>query len=168
MRSREWVVLPAILLLVPGWHLIAVEDQNNVPRWRHSLEDMRTGVQFLYENAPANSMLVAPGQSWEVMSYYIGPGTYWLDNHGWDKADRIDRYRLAERSIGVEAVEAWPEALAGVRQTYGLASTEPLWIVDAQWDPVELPAGDVRDFGGAIRVCKVAGASASTDGDPHR
>ena len=78
VRSRAWIILPAIMLLAPVWMLVAVEDQNNIPKQRHSLKEMRAGIEYLHETAARGALLLPTWDSRRVVAYYLGPGSYWL------------------------------------------------------------------------------------------
>lgn len=146
LRARAWSVLPAILVMTPLWHAIAVGDQNNIPWSRHRLKDMRAGVEFMYKTIPSGATVLLDMNDKMTVDYYLGPGGYWLGtNH------RKPFHLIGFLWAGLIPADL-PKYLAEVRKTHNLDSAEPIWVLDTGWDISQPRAQNVRAFGGALVV----------------
>jgi hypothetical protein len=134
IRPRLPILLAALAVLVPLWHLAAVEDLGNIGKKRHSLARMKQAVEFLNQNVSPGSLILADLESSYMLNYYLGRKAYFPVVIG-------DIIQWQHRGVHVAAVwwdhrsgDEFLTVLSFVRNHHPLGAEPKLWIVDGGWD----------------------------------
>lgn len=156
LRGAPGVLLPAALLLLPSWHLVAREDWNNVPRARHQREQMLAGIQYIRANIPDGSAILMDRETRYILAYYtgehrIGP------RHSQDLEAGPDDFRFASYQYAFGSSDEVAQDVQRFRTEYGVPADEAVWLIDGGWRQFRVPKGaqEIASFGRVLRVLRI-------------
>jgi hypothetical protein len=168
IRSRAWIVLPATILLVPAWHWVSVEDQQNIATGRHNRETMVAAVDHLRQTVPVDSLILTQKDLIHLLHYYLGlaEGSWTIPLSELNREWR-NRYRMVSVKRRVSTMEDLAESVTGLRAAYGLDNSEPIWFAEGGWGPMTgVHPGDdglqplTTRFGTTLRLFRLPGGFA--------
>src|SRR5690606_24715090 len=70
IRRHPGILLPAALVVLPAWHLVANEDWHNIARARHDRDQMLAAVHHLRATIPAGSAILMDEETRFILAYY--------------------------------------------------------------------------------------------------
>ncbi len=164
VRGAPGILLPAALILLPAWHLVANEDLNNIPRTRHQREQMLAGIQYLRANVRADSAILMDGETRYILAYYmgehrVGPAHSQAIDAG------PDDFRFAVYRYSFQSTDEIAEDVQRFRADFNLPADAAVWLIDGGWGLFKMPEGveqkdyKITSFGRVLRVLRVpAGA----------
>lgn len=148
VRSRTWIVLPAMFLLIPFWHLAALQDPNNIRKERHQRKMMLRGIQYIRKTIPPGSLIFTEKETEFILGYYLRPR----------KASRIkereptpalyNNYHLVFSRYNYSKEEEFVEDLMKFREKFGINPEESVWVVDGGWNLIPFKSKTINGFSG--------------------
>jgi hypothetical protein len=133
-RIRRWTILPAMLLMIPVWYLIAGQDQNNINKERHQLKTMKAGIEYLRKTIPNGSLIFTDFETRLTLNYYLGP----RKSHGsgkWEpESEFYTDYHLVALRWGYFTEKEFLEDFMVFRNNYRISPEESVWVVDGGFD----------------------------------
>lgn len=158
-RSREWIVIPAALLLVPLWHSIAVTDAHNIGPFRHRKHLMVEAAEHLRQAVPPGSFILTDRETQLIIDYYLGPGPAGWSHRIARKPDWNNHFRIVSYRYALKNEDYVREDLARLRRDFAPGPEQDIWFLEGGWfyNLFESPgfqefAVRERDFGRALAL----------------
>jgi hypothetical protein len=161
LRGAPGILLPAVLLLFPAWHLVAREDWNNVPRARHQREPMLAGIQYIRANIPDGSAILMDRETRYILAYYTGEHRVGAPPLSTGESGPDD-FRFASYHYAFGSSDEVAEDVQRFRTEYEVPADEAVWLVDGGWRQFKVPKGaqEVASFGRVLRVLRIPAGAA--------
>lgn len=147
VRRSPGVILPAALLLIPAWHLVAVEG-SNIARARHQRAHMVAGVDRLRTSIPAGSTILVDQETRWMLDYYLGRGTLDRPPRQTEEPRELvsGGYRLVMYRFHYLSADALAEDVRRFRADYRVPPDADVWFVDGGWLLWERSASEQKQF----------------------
>jgi hypothetical protein len=157
IRSRMWIVLPAMLFLIPVWHLTATPDKHNLKKERHQREIMVNAIEYIRETIPPGSLIFTDHETRWQLVYYLRQRestrllTWKLQND----------YRLVSFRWVYNTKKELLNDLLLFREREAINPEEAVWVVDGGFHQIAFdPKSDnglfrihsLRDFGKVLLI----------------
>jgi len=163
VRSRKWVVLPAMLLLIPFWYFNKIQDPNNIGKDRNQREIMLSGIQYIQKTIPPGSLIFTEYETRDILNYYLGPRKASLFQVNEPTEELYSKFRLFSSRYSYHKEEDFVEDFMKFRKIYGINPEESVWVVDGGWGLIPFKSKMInnlrgtpyrQDFGRVLLVFK--------------
>jgi len=148
VRSRKWVILPAMLLLIPFWYFTKAQHLNNIENNRNQREIMLSGIQYIQKTIPPGSLIFTEYETRDILNYYLGPRKASLSQEKEPTQELYSKYRLVSFQYSYHKEEDFVEDFMKFRKKYGVNPKESVWVVDGGWGLIPFKSKRINDLRG--------------------
>jgi Dolichyl-phosphate-mannose-protein mannosyltransferase len=149
VRSRTWIVLVAIFLLVPFWYFTVVRNPNNIIKERyHQRKTMLRGINYIRKTIPPGSMIFTEYETRDILNYYLGPRESVLSQEKEPSQALYSNYHLVSFRYNYKKEEDFVEDFMKFREEFGIDSEESVWVIDGGWDLIPFKSKTINDLRG--------------------
>jgi len=163
VRSRTWIILPAMFLLIPFWLIGADKDPHNISKKRHQRKVMLRGIQHVRKTIPPGSRIFTDGETRYILNYYLGPRENSRSQEKAPAQEFYSNYHLVSFRYTYSTKDEFMEDFIKYREKFRINPEESVWVVDGGWtltpfgskvinDPRSLDY--LQDFGRVLVVFK--------------
>jgi 4-amino-4-deoxy-L-arabinose transferase-like glycosyltransferase len=165
IKSRTWIVLPAFLLVIPLWHLTAVQDPGNIRKERHQRDMMLQGINYIRSTVDPGALIITDTETRFILNYYLRPKKTSRFKEKEPTEEFYSNYHLVSFRYVYRTEEEVVEDFIKLLKKGKINPRESLWIVDGGWNPILLKSETIngfcevpslKDFGRVLLVLKTA------------
>jgi hypothetical protein len=152
-RRLAIALLGVTLFLTPLWEWKADLDLEDIRPDRNQKELMLHGLDYMRATIPAGSLIFTEIDTLTVLAYYDGHNRPYRPPPGqFTETTLGGRWRIAAVDYQFLMPDTYRPGLAAFRRRYGLAESEPVWVVDGGWTVAIAPPDERRPFTRAVQV----------------
>jgi len=161
IRRSPGILLPAALVLLPAWNLVANEDPNNIPRARHQRDEMLAGIQYLRANIPAGSAILMDEETRLILAYYMDVRRTSPVPHSQALESGPGGYRFASYRLSFRSTDEIAEDARRFRADYFVPADTAVWLIDGGWNLFKMRKDaqqqhyEITRFGNVLWILRV-------------